>query len=168
MQKFLLFSAFVCVTAGVAASVATAGKPVIAGAGFSTNLGHIVLNARATEPMVGLGSQDLAATGFLRAPSVPMFGSANLSGTVTCIGVWLGSAVAVSGTLNTPDHATFSLLIWRFAGDRPWLAFLPGIPIPSPAAGTCGIQLFFLGWEETFALPEYHLSSGNLVINGTT
>jgi hypothetical protein len=171
MKKFLLVSALMCAIVGVAASMAVAGNPVVAGAGFSPNLGHIVLNARATEPMVGSGSQDLAATGFLRARNVPTStGSADLSGTVTCIGVWLpGFAVAVSGTLNTPDRATFSLLIWRAFGDKPWLAFFPGVPIPGPAAGTCGIQLFFLaGLETTFELPAYHLTTGNLVINGTT
>jgi hypothetical protein len=123
-------------------------------------------------------SQDLSATGFLRAPAVPVEGgiaTVDLSGTVTCIGVWLpGFAVAVSGRLNTPfvtgtfTVSNFTLLIWRAFGRTPWL-WLTAIPVPGPAAGTCGINLFFLaGLDQTHVMPEYHLTSGNLVINGTT
>ena len=153
MRKRLLLSALVCVIGGVATSVAAAGNPVIAGAGFSAISGKLVLNARATEPIVGSGipgvappSQDLSATGFLRAPAVPVgTGTLDLSGSVTCIGVWLpGFAVAVSGTLNKPlvnsfdgsPVPNFTLLIWRF-GSKPWVWLTAG-NLPSPAAGTCG------------------------------
>ena len=54
MKKFLLVSAVVCLIGGVAASVASAGLPVVAGAGYSTVSGSIVVNARATQSAPGI------------------------------------------------------------------------------------------------------------------
>jgi hypothetical protein len=112
--------------------------------------------------------------GFLRAPAVPAFptGTRDLSGTVTCIGVETPFQIAVSGTLDTPlvaDNVTFpdfTVLINTGVGSTPWIWILPSI-VPGPAGGPCGVTLFFLaGLPETYLLPGFHLTRGQLVITG--
>jgi hypothetical protein len=118
MKKFLLVSAVMGAGHGVAASAAMARTPLlVTGAGASTTSGQVVVSARATGPTLGSLPSVAPATGFLRAPGVSpqistISGTVNLSGRVTCIGVRLQDAVAVSGTLDTPIVSAGGF-VWR-------------------------------------------------------
>jgi hypothetical protein len=172
MKKLLLLGASLCSLVTVAPSAAARPTPLVAGAGYSTVTGPIVVNARATEPIDWTGFHDnLSAVGFVRAPKVFDFagGTLDLSGTVTCMGFVTTDWVAVSGTLDTPlpggTVSNFSLLAKLGGISAPWIWITP--TLLNSGSGPCGTQLFFLaGLETTFELPEYHLTRGNLVING--
>jgi hypothetical protein len=155
MKKFQLVSAITCAVVGIAASAATAGTPLmVTGAGSSSGYGHVVVNARATGPATGEFFPVAPAVGFLRAPEVPGFpdGTRDLSGKVTCIGLWPGvDAVAVSGNLGTPVvqnglvYPNFTFLLWSSATGRNAIQVWADRLLPfSP----CGTDLFFSAGQE--------------------
>ena len=180
MKKLLLVSALMCAILGVAASGGNASaRLLVAGAGASPVSGHVVLNARASGPLVGTLSPVAPAVGFLRAPEViPVFGPSNLtgtrdlSGTVTCIGLLPGQpAVAVSGDLDTPVVSQFGIFTnftVLLSGFEPaglgsiqvWINEL--LPFSH-----CGTDLFFAAGQE---LPEVvavsRVVKGHFAING--
>lgn len=181
MKKFLLVSALMCVIVGTAASTATSTPLLVSGAGASAVSGEVVLNARATGPGTPPLFPVYPAVGFLRAPAVvPYFGPSGVSGTVdlsgrvTCIGVWTGlRAVSVSGTLNTPIFApggivhNFTVLLVGSsqAGRGSIQAWALGQLSPFDP---CGTLLFFSAGQELADVRANSLvSQGHFNIMGT-
>lgn len=176
MKKFQLVSAITCVVVGIAASAATAGVPLmVTGAGASSGSGQVVVNARATGPATGEFFPVAPAVGFLRAPEVPGFpdGTHDLSGKVTCIGLWPGvHAVAVSGDLATPVvqngvvYPNFTLLVWASATGRNAIQVWADRLLPS---SSCGTDLFFsAGQEDPEVVALSRLLRGHFNIMGTS
>jgi hypothetical protein len=162
MKKFFV-GAVVCASFFAASIANAAPSLLVTGAGASTSLGHVVVNARATGPATG-APPVFPAVGFMRASD--LFG--DLRGSVTCIGLLAPSAVIVSGNLDTPfvaggfAYPNFSLIMF-LGGDvsSNWirlfvdnLSLLPNAP--------CGESLFFLA-----GLPDLandHVVKGNFQI----
>lgn len=170
MKRFLLVGVLICAIVGVAGSAATASAPLlVTGAGASPVSGHVVLNARATGPGTAQPFSVFPAVGFLRAPKVvPFFGPSNvsgavdLSGTVTCIGVWLPGAVSVSGTLDKPVSGANNFTVLLRGSSATGRGSIQVWALPQlPSFDPCGTLLFFIAGEE---LPEVRAAS--LVVQG--
>jgi hypothetical protein len=164
MRRLLLLAAVVCGSLVAAGTSNATPSLLVAGAGASTASGHVVINARAIGPATG-SPPVFPAVGFLRARN-SRFG--DLSGSVTCIGLFTPSAVIVSGHLDTPvvsggfTFPDFSLIVFSGGNDSPdWIRLFVG-DLSSVPNAPCAESLFFLAGLPD--LPNDHLVNGHFQI----
>jgi hypothetical protein len=144
---------------------------LIAGAGYTTNTGFVVLSARATGAPDVYGTT--AATGFINVRGSWYFG-ADFAGTVTCIGNLGAGAIAVSGVLSKPYVSpegfvspNFTFLIGRFRPVIPdWYAFFVD-DLSGQLRPHCGAELFLLSGlpgDPHTDIAGYLLQYGNFIV----